>query len=70
MCPIDIFKERFFTYCMLNNLPKPRFNSDFYIGPFSSRGITIEKIDIEYNFRQYKNKDIILGVDMVAEEEY
>ena len=68
-CPLEVFKKRFFNYCFKNNLGRPRFNPDFYLGPFSSRGVEIKRNNEKtYAGKTYKNQDFIIGVDVIIEE--
>jgi phage/plasmid-associated DNA primase len=40
-CPQKMFVTAFNQHCQANNLGKPRFNPDFYAGPFSSRQVDV-----------------------------
>jgi hypothetical protein len=40
-CPQKMFVTAFNQHCQANNLGKPRFNPDFYAGPFSSRQVEV-----------------------------
>jgi len=40
-CPQKMFVTAFNQHCQANNLGRPRFNPDFYAGPFSSRQLEV-----------------------------
>lgn len=40
-CPQKMFVTAFNQHCQANNLGRPRFNPDFYAGPFSSRQVEV-----------------------------
>lgn len=69
--PLKIFKERFKRYCEANNLGRPRFNPDFYIGPFSSRDIDVVRLNqpTQYRDRERINEDFLLGVDIKEDDD-
>ena len=69
-CPQKIFVQIFNQHCTANNLGKPRFNSDFYAGPFSSRDIEVRDHEDTYNGKFYSNQPFIFGLDVVSEEIY
>jgi hypothetical protein len=69
-CPQEIFVKVFNQHCQANNLGKPRFNSDFYAGPFSSRDIEVRDHEDMYNGKLYSNRPFIFGLDVVSEELY
>jgi hypothetical protein len=69
-CPQEIFVKVFNQHCQANNLGKPRFNSDFYAGPFSSRDIEVKDNEDMYNGKLYSNRPFIFGLDVVSEELY
>ena len=72
-CPMKIFKERFNRYCNANNLGRPRFNADFYIGPFSSRDIEARRITEPIQYRDESkeriHEDFLFGVDIKDEDD-
>ncbi len=72
-CPMKIFKERFNRYCNANNLGRPRFNADFYIGPFSSRDIEARRITEPIQYRDESKEriyeDFVFGVDIKDEDD-
>ena len=66
-CPQKEFVAAFNVHCQANNLGKPRFNQDFYIGPFSQREIEVRDDILTYKGRQYPRQSFIFGVDIVEE---
>ena len=70
---MKIFKERFNRYCNANNLGRPRFNSDFYIGPFSSRDIEVKRITEPIQYKDESKEriyeDFVFGVDIKDEDD-
>jgi hypothetical protein len=71
LCPLKKFKQEFTQYCSANNLGKPRFTQDFYIGPFSSRDLELKRIDeVIYGdeLKPRRNEDFIVGLDVRREE--
>ena len=71
VCPMKDFKEKFRDYCNANNLGRPRFTQDFYIGPFSSRDIEVKRLT-ECMYRNEpkprKNEDFLYGVDIKIQD--
>lgn len=62
--PEKIFLTHFNEHCRENNYPKPRFNSDFYTGPFSQFNITVKKnYSTEYERRSVEGT-FFFGVDI------
>jgi len=70
MCPQKVFVQIFNQHCQANNLGRPRFNSDFYAGPFSSRDIEVRDFEGTYNGKFYSNQPFIFGLDVVSEDTY
>jgi len=66
--PQKLFVQSFNTHCKNNNLGLPRFNPDFYVGPFSAYDIEVKNMAVTYKGRQYPNQPVIYGVDIVEEE--
>ena len=66
-CPQKIFVQLFNQHCAANNLGKPRFNQDFYAGPFSSRDIEVREEARTYKGRAYPRQPFIFGLDVVDE---
>lgn len=68
-CPKETFINEFNSYCLSQNLGKPRFTYDFYIGPFSQRDVVVEtKALMKYKGRDMRNKEFVIGLDIVEEE--
>lgn len=44
------------------------FNPDFYVGPFSAHGITVQNIAVNHKGREYPAQSVFFGVDVVEEE--
>jgi hypothetical protein len=63
-CLQTLFQHQFNNHCTENNLGKCKFNPDFYMGPFSSRGLEVRPATKMYNGTQYTNKQFIFGLDM------
>jgi len=64
-CPQKIFVEKFNEHCTANNLGKPRFNQDFYAGPFSQRDIEVRQHSMLYNGMPFSMQPFIFGLDIV-----
>ena len=67
-CPQKEFVALFNSHCTANNLGKPRFTQDFYVGPFSQRDIEVREETLTYRGRVYPKQAFIFGVDIVNEE--
>jgi hypothetical protein len=67
-CPQKEFVALFNSHCTANNLGKPRFTQDFYVGPFSQRDIEVREETLTYRGRLYPKQAFIFGVDIVNEE--
>jgi hypothetical protein len=65
--PQTLFIQVFNQHCQANNLGKPKFNPDFYAGPFSSRDIEVREEVVTYKGRTYPKQPIIYGLDVVEE---
>lgn len=65
--PQKVFVQLFNQHCQANNLGRPRFNSDFYAGPFSSRDIEVREVSLTYKGRVYPKQPFIFGLDVVEE---
>jgi hypothetical protein len=71
MVPLKIFKQAFNTHCLANNMSKPRFTQDFYIGPFSSRDIKVRRVpEMLYGNepKPRRDEDFVIGVDIRKDE--
>jgi hypothetical protein len=66
-CPQKVFVQNFNQHCQENNLGKPKFNPDFYAGPFSSRGIEVRTEARTYKGRAFPAQPMIFGVDVIEE---
>ena len=66
--PQKIFVQSFNAHCKDNNLGAPRFNQDFYVGPFSSYDIEVRNESVTYKGRTYPVQPVIYGVDIVEED--
>ena len=64
-CPQKIFVQVFNQHCQENNLGKVRFNTDFYVGPFSSRNLEVRSEARTYKGRVYPLQPMVFGVDIV-----
>ena len=65
--PQKLFIQVFNQHCQANNLGKPKFNQDFYAGPFSSRDIEVREEVVNYKGRTYPKQPVIYGLDVVEE---
>ena len=68
-CPQKEFVALFNSHCQANNLGKPRFNQDFYIGPFSQRDIEVREDILTYKGKLCKKQSFIFGIDIINEDE-
>jgi len=68
-CPQKDFVALFNSHCQANNLGKPRFTQDFYVGPFSQRDIEVREDKLTYKGRLCKKQSFIFGIDIVNEDE-
>lgn len=66
-CPQKMFVHVFNQHCQENNLGRPKFNPDFYAGPFSSREIEVRTETRIYKEKSYAAQPFIFGVDIVQE---
>jgi len=66
-CPQKVFVEKFNEHCTANNLGKPRFNQDFYAGPFSQRDIEVRQHSELYNGGAYSMQPFVFGLDIVTD---
>ena len=65
--PQKIFVQVFNQHCQANNLGRPKFNPDFYAGPFSSREIEVREESLTYKGRVYPKQPFIFGLDVLEE---
>ena len=68
-CPQKEFVALFNSHCQANNLGKPRFTQDFYIGPFSQRDIEVREDILTYKGKLCKKQSFIFGIDIINEDE-
>jgi hypothetical protein len=64
--PQKLFIYAFNQHCAENNLPKTRFNSDIYNGPFSSRELDVKICTLPYGEGTYVDNPFIMGMDLVS----
>jgi hypothetical protein len=64
-CPQKIFVQIFNQHCQENNLGRGKFNSDFYVGPFSSRNIKVVTEAKTYKGRAYPAQPFVIGLDVM-----
>ena len=65
--PQTLFVQIFNQHCIANNLGKPKFNQDFYAGPFSARDIEVREEVVTYKGRTYPRQPIVFGLDVIEE---
>ena len=66
-CTVTEFVKKFNAYCSDNNLGKPKFGYDFYIGPFSQRDIYVKHDTRQYGEKYIVNQQFIFGLGLVEE---
>jgi hypothetical protein len=64
-CPQKEFIKKFNEHCTANNLGKPKFNQDFYAGPFSQRDIEVRQHSASYCGVPFSMQPFIFGLDIV-----
>ena len=64
-CPQSEFQAIFQGHCIENNLGKPKFNPDFYMGPFGSRDLEVRTEIRLYKGQASPLRPYIFGVDLV-----
>jgi hypothetical protein len=62
--PQKDFNAAFQAHCIENNLGKPKFNADFYAGPFSSRNIEVVSTAKIYRGIAKPMQPFIIGLDI------
>lgn len=67
-CPRAEFVSKFNNYCLANNLGKPKFNYDFYAGPFSQRDITVRHHTALHKGKMMANQEFIFGLELIDED--
>jgi len=66
-CPQKLFTSEFFQHCTENNLGKPKFNPDFYAGPFSTHKLEVRNEAVTHHNTAYARQPVIYGVDLVSD---
>lgn len=66
--PQKVFVDYMNIHCSQNNLTKPRFNEDFYAGPFSSKELEVRVESRIYRDSNYSNQPHIFGIDIALPE--
>jgi phage/plasmid-associated DNA primase len=65
--PQKIFVEKFNEHCGANNLGKPKFNQDFYAGPFSQRDVEVRQHTGMYKGVPISMQPFVFGLDIVVD---
>ena len=65
-CPQKMFVTAFNQHCQENNLGRPRFNPDFYAGPFSSRQLEVRP-GTAWRDQTLANQPFIWGLDLAQD---
>ena len=63
-CPQKQFVTTFNQHCQENNLGRPRFNPDFYAGPFSSRKLDVRNDTRVWREQTLASQPFIFGCDL------
>jgi hypothetical protein len=63
--PQKVFIAQFNQHCRENNLETPRFNQDFYAGPFSARELEVRVETKIYKGQAFSTQPFIFGVDFI-----
>jgi hypothetical protein len=63
-CPQKVFVNIFNQHCQENNLGRPRFNPDFYAGPFSAKEIEVRVHTMVYKGTPYASQPFVFGLDI------
>ena len=63
-CPFDEFKNGVTAFAQINGYSRPRFNADYFRGPFVRRGITRQKATKTWRNRVRTDKDFLIGVNL------
>jgi len=67
--PVSEFIALFGQHCSFHNLPKSKFNKDFYAGPFSQRDVEVrEAYTGSWRGKTYVNKPFIFGLNVDPNE--
>lgn len=65
-CPQKMFVTTFNQHCQENNLGRPRFNPDFYAGPFSSRQLDVRP-GTQWRDQTFASQPMIYGMDLAQD---
>lgn len=68
-CLEKVFVDAFNDYCRDHHYPKHKWNSDFYLGPFSQLDITVEKKKRRRVGDKTVHGTFIVGVEIVSPED-
>jgi hypothetical protein len=66
-CPQKQFVTTFNQHCQENNLGRPRFNPDFYAGPFSSRKLEVRNDTLVWRDQTLASQPFIFGCDLAQD---
>lgn len=65
-CPQKQFVTAFNQHCQANNLGRPRFNPDFYAGPFSSRQLEVRPGTV-WRDQTLASQPFVYGLDLAQD---
>jgi hypothetical protein len=65
-CPQKMFVTTFNQHCQENNLGRPRFNPDFYAGPFSSRQLEVRPGTL-WRDQTMASQPFVYGLDLAQD---
>ncbi len=65
-CPQKMFVTTFNQHCQENNLGRPRFNPDFYAGPFSSRQLEVRP-GTKWRDQTLASQPFVYGLDLAQD---
>lgn len=65
-CPQKMFVTAFNQHCQENNLGRPRFNPDFYAGPFSSRQLEVRP-STQWREQTLASQPFVYGLDLAQD---
>jgi hypothetical protein len=65
-CPQKMFVTTFNQHCQENNLGRPRFNPDFYAGPFSSRQLEVRP-GTTWRDQNLASQPFVYGLDLAQD---
>jgi len=65
-CPQKMFVTTFNQHCQENNLGRPRFNPDFYAGPFSSRQLEVRPAT-QWREQTLASQPFVYGLDLAQD---